>query len=160
MYESVIAWIQFDAQERRQYLPQLFEHVRLPLVSQDYLVTRVENEPLLKENLLCKDFIIEALKYHLLKGDGKCTLKTIRTIPRQPIGQPKILLVIGGQAPKAIRSVECYDLREEQWYQAAEMPSRRCRYTYLGSFNIGIIHFNTCFYWYFAYMTYIEIELG
>lgn len=36
-------------------------------------------------------------------------------------------MVIGGQAPKAIRSVECYDLREEQWYQAAEMPSRRCR---------------------------------
>lgn len=129
VYESVIAWIQFDANERRKFLPQLLEHVRLPLVSQDYLVSRVENEPLLKEDLLCKDFIIEALKFHLLKGDAKNTLtKTTRTIPRQPIGQPKVLLVIGGQAPKAIRSVECYDLREEQWYQAAEMPSRRCRY--------------------------------
>ncbi|XP_055303872.1 ring canal kelch homolog isoform X2 [Sitodiplosis mosellana] len=128
VYESVISWIQFDAQERRSYLPKLLEHVRLPLVSQDYLMSRVENEPLLKEDLLCKDFIIEALKFHLLKGDAKNTLtKTIRTIPRQPIGQPKVLLVIGGQAPKAIRSVECYDLREEQWYAAAEMPSRRCR---------------------------------
>lgn len=127
VYESVIAWIQFDAKERRKYLPQLLEHVRLPLVSQEFLVSRVENEPLLKEDLLVKDFIIEALKYHLLKGDAKNTLKTTRTIPRQPIGQPKILLVIGGQAPKAIRSVECYDLREEQWYQVAEMPTRRCR---------------------------------
>ncbi|XP_031627071.1 ring canal kelch homolog isoform X2 [Contarinia nasturtii] len=127
VYESVIAWIQFDKQDRRKFLPTLLEHVRLPLVSQEYLVNRVENEPLLKEDLLCKDFIIEALKYHLLKGDAKNILKTTRTIPRQPIGLPKVLLVIGGQAPKAIRSVECYDLREEQWYQAAEMPSRRCR---------------------------------
>lgn len=127
VYESVIGWIQFDDAERRKYLPELLEHVRLPLVAQDYLVLRVENEPLIKENLLCKDYIIEALKYHLLKNDAKNTLKSVRTIPRQPIGLPKILLVIGGQAPKAIRSVECYDLREEQWYQAAEMPSRRCR---------------------------------
>lgn len=130
VYESVIGWIQFDDAERRKYLPELLEHVRLPLVAQDYLVLRVENEPLIKENLLCKDYIIEALKYHLLKNDAKNTLKSARTIPRQPIGLPKILLVIGGQAPKAIRSVECYDLREEQWYQAAEMPSRRCRWVF------------------------------
>lgn len=127
VYESVIGWIQFDDAERRKYLPELLEHVRLPLVNMDYLVSRVENEPLIKENLLCKDYIIEALKYHLLKNDSKNTLKSTRTIPRQPIGLPKILLVIGGQAPKAIRSVECYDLREEQWYTASEMPSRRCR---------------------------------
>jgi len=38
------------------------------------------------------------------------------------------MLVVGGQAPKAIRSVECYDFKEERWYQVAEMPSRRCRY--------------------------------
>lgn len=103
------------------------EYVRLPLLSQEYLVQRVEKEPLLKDDLLCKDYLIEALKYHLLKGEQKSAFKTPRTIPRAPVGLPKILLVIGGQAPKAIRSVECYDLREERWYQAAEMPTRRCR---------------------------------
>lgn len=127
IYESVIAWVQFNANVRQSFISDLMEHVRLPLLSQEYLVSRVENEPLLKEDLLCKDFIIEALKFHLLKGEAKNLIKTTRTIPRQPVGLPKILLVIGGQAPKAIRSVECYDLREERWYQAAEMPSRRCR---------------------------------
>lgn len=39
----------------------------------------------------------------------------------------QILLVAGGQAPKAIRSVECYDFKEERWYQLAELPTRRCR---------------------------------
>lgn len=127
VYESVIAWIQFDSNLRQEFLSELMEHVRLPLLSQEYLVSRVENEPFLKADLMCKDFLIEALKFHLLKGEAKISFKTPRTIPRQPVGLPKILLVIGGQAPKAIRSVECYDLREEKWYQAAEMPTRRCR---------------------------------
>lgn len=35
--------------------------------------------------------------------------------------------MVGGQAPKAIRSVECYDFEEERWDQIAELPSRRCR---------------------------------
>lgn len=35
--------------------------------------------------------------------------------------------MVGGQAPKAIRSVECYDFEEERWDQVAELPSRRCR---------------------------------
>ena len=39
----------------------------------------------------------------------------------------QVLLVVGGQAPKAIRSVECYDFTEDKWHQLAEMPSRRCR---------------------------------
>lgn len=127
VYESVIAWIEFDQTERQQHVAKLMQNVRLPLLPQEYLVSRVENEILLKQDLLCKDFIIEALKFHLLKGNAKSSFKTPRTIPRKPIGLPKIMLVIGGQAPKAIRSVECYDLREESWYQAAEMPSRRCR---------------------------------
>lgn len=37
------------------------------------------------------------------------------------------MIVVGGQAPKAIRSVECYDFEEERWDQIAELPSRRCR---------------------------------
>uniref|UniRef100_A0A182MQG3 BTB domain-containing protein n=1 Tax=Anopheles culicifacies TaxID=139723 RepID=A0A182MQG3_9DIPT len=127
VYECVITWIQYDVNGRQHHLAELMEHVRLPLLSQDYLVQYVEKEQLMKGDLQCKDYIIEALKYHLLKGEQKTCFKTPRTIPRQPVGLPKVLLVIGGQAPKAIRSVECYDLREEKWYQVAEMPTRRCR---------------------------------
>lgn len=127
VYEAVIAWVLYDADGRQSQLAQLMEHVRLPLLAQEYLVSRVENEPCLRADLLCKDYLIEALKFHLLKGEAKSAFRTPRTVPRQPVGMPKVLLVIGGQAPKAIRSVECYDLREEKWFQAAEMPTRRCR---------------------------------
>lgn len=39
----------------------------------------------------------------------------------------QVMIVVGGQAPKAIRSVECYDFQEDRWYQVADLPSRRCR---------------------------------
>ncbi|XP_046990787.1 ring canal kelch homolog isoform X1 [Schistocerca americana] len=127
VFECVVAWVHHDLESRRAHLAELMEHVRLPLLSQEYLVQRVEEEPLLKANLQCKDFLIEALKFHLLKGEQKLLFKSPRTKPRQPVGLPKVLLVVGGQAPKAIRSVECYDFKEERWYQVAEMPTRRCR---------------------------------
>lgn len=137
----MIAWVNYDLEGRKNFLAELMEHVRLPLLPQEYLIQRVEEEPLLKLNLKCeyllsnfpitifqilgKDFLIEALKYHLLKGDQKVMFKTPRTKPRQSDNQ--VLLVVGGQAPKAIRSVECYHFKEEKWYQLTEMPSRRCR---------------------------------
>ncbi|KAK7498597.1 hypothetical protein BaRGS_00010257 [Batillaria attramentaria] len=127
VYEAVMSWVHHDLHRRQEDLESLLEHVRLPLMAQDYIVQRVEEEPLIKGNSRCKDFLIEAMKYHLLKVDQKAMYKTPRTQPRNPIGLPKVLLVVGGQAPKAIRSVECYDFSEDKWYQLAEMPSRRCR---------------------------------
>merc|ERR1719348_2743674 len=129
VFESVISWINFATDQRSQYLSQLLEHVRLPLLSQEYLLNRVDCEPLLKTNDHCKDYIIEAMKYHLLKGDMKLamSLSSPRTKPRQPIGLPKVMLAIGGQAPKAIRSVECYDFKDDRWFHLSEMPGRRCR---------------------------------
>ncbi|KAF2897552.1 hypothetical protein ILUMI_08620 [Ignelater luminosus] len=127
VYECVISWVQHDLEERQKHLASLMEHVRLPLMSQEYLVNYVDKEPLFERDIQCKNYIIEAFKYHVVKGDSKLCFKTPRTKPRQPVGLPKVLLVVGGQAPKAIRSVECYDFKEERWYQVAEMPTRRCR---------------------------------
>ena len=166
------------------------EHVRFPLLSREYLVQRVDNtgDDLFNRHPVCKDYVIEALKFHLLtatmpSSSAKClaaasgmvhlydfdqkNYKTIfarislstsgicvstifvggttnnlsslgnessaslftspRVRPRLPIGKPKILLAIGGQAPKAIRSVEGYDFKEDKWVNISEMPNRRCR---------------------------------
>ncbi|XP_014770021.1 kelch-like protein 2 [Octopus bimaculoides] len=127
VFEAVLSWIEHDTENRQLSIAELMEHVRLPLMSQEFLVQRVECEPMIKSNTQCKDLLIEAMKYHLLKAEQKALFKTPRTLPRTPIGLPKVLLVLGGQAPKAIKSVECYDFKEERWYQLAEMPIRRCR---------------------------------
>ena len=103
MFESVVSWVNYDPEHRCEWLAQLMEHVRLPLLSREYLVSRVETEALVKNNNSCKDFLIEALKYHLLSSDQRTLLQSPRTRPRTPIGLPKVMYVVGGQAPKAIR---------------------------------------------------------
>ncbi|XP_014677415.1 PREDICTED: kelch-like protein 3 [Priapulus caudatus] len=127
VFEAVIAWIRYGAEHRQQHTAQLMEYVRLPLLPQDYLIQTVEDEPLIRTNPVCKDFLIEAMKFHLLKGEQKVMFQTPRTKPRTPVGLPKVMLVIGGQAPKAIKSVECYDFKEDKWYPVSDMLCRRCR---------------------------------
>ncbi|MEJ1287831.1 kelch-like 2 Mayven [Cricetulus griseus] len=108
-------------------MARLMEHVRLPLLPREYLVQRVEEEALVKNSSACKDYLIEAMKYHLLPTEQRMLMKSVRTRLRTPMNLPKLMVVVGGQAPKAIRSVECYDFKEERWHQVAELPSRRCR---------------------------------
>uniref|UniRef100_A0AAY4DJZ4 BTB domain-containing protein n=2 Tax=Denticeps clupeoides TaxID=299321 RepID=A0AAY4DJZ4_9TELE len=127
VFEAVIAWVTHDKDVRQEHMAHLMEHVRLPLLSREYLVQRVEEETLVKNSSACKDYLIEAMKYHLLPVDQRSLMKTIRTRMRTPLSYPKVMVVVGGQAPKAIRSVECYDFEEERWYQVAELPTRRCR---------------------------------
>ena len=90
VFEAVMSWVQHNLESREDLIERLMEHVRLPLMSQEYLVQRVEEEPLFKTNSRCKDFLIEAMKYHLLKHEQKITFKTPRTQPRNPIGLPKV----------------------------------------------------------------------
>lgn len=144
VFESVMQWVRRDLATRQQFVSELVEHVRLPLLSQEFLVQRVEEEQLIKSNSECKDYLIEAMKYHLLRPQQKLLYKTPRTKPRTPLGLPKVLLVIGGQAPKAIRSVECYDFKDDKWAQVADMPSRRCRcgVTVINGLVYGVGGFN------------------
>ncbi|XP_029112971.1 kelch-like protein 3 isoform X2 [Scleropages formosus] len=144
VFEAMISWIKYDKEARLEHMPKLMEHVRLPLLSRDYLVQIVEEEALIKNNSTCKDFLIEAMKYHLLPADQRHLIKTDRTRPRTPVSLPKVMIVVGGQAPKAIRSVECYDFQEDRWYQVADLPSRRCRagVTFMGGRVYAVGGFN------------------
>ena len=38
MFEAVIAWVNHDKDVRQEHLAHLMEHVRLPLLSREYLV--------------------------------------------------------------------------------------------------------------------------
>ena len=86
-----MSWMNHDLQNRECHLERLLEHVRLPLMSQDFIIQRVEAEPLMKRNSRCKDFLIEAMKYHLLKMDQRMLYQSPRTLPRHPVDLPKVL---------------------------------------------------------------------
>lgn len=130
VFEAVVAWVGFCQEKRKEHLPDLLEHVRMPLLSKDYLVEKVNEHTLMKNaDGKCKDLLLEAMSYHLMSSEHKTkkALNSIRTRPRIPMGLPKTLIIVGGQAPKAIKKVETYDFKNECWEKLAEMTNRRCR---------------------------------
>lgn len=73
---------------------QLMKHVRLPLVSRDFLMTAVDSEPLVRENPECLELLLEAMKYHLLP-EQRSSLANHRTEERRPEGMQPYIFAIG-----------------------------------------------------------------
>ncbi|XP_060872135.1 ring canal kelch homolog isoform X2 [Metopolophium dirhodum] len=84
IFECVINWVKHELDSRNDSLPKLMEHVRLSLAPEEYISKNVVDEPLIKNNLKCKDFVIEALNFHIIKKHRRITIPhTIRNSPRQ-----------------------------------------------------------------------------
>ena len=73
---------------------QLMKHVRLPLISREFLMTHVDTENLVRENAECKELLLEAMRYHLLP-EQRSSLTSIRTTVRRPDGMKPYLFAIG-----------------------------------------------------------------
>uniref|UniRef100_A0A8C0VKM0 Kelch-like protein 20 n=1 Tax=Cyanistes caeruleus TaxID=156563 RepID=A0A8C0VKM0_CYACU len=101
VFNAVMAWVKYSIQERRPQLPQVLQHVRLPLLSPKFLVGTVGSDPLIKSDEECRDLVDEAKNYLLLPQE------------RPLIGD-------------AISSVERYDPQTNEWRMVASMSKRRC----------------------------------
>ena len=97
-------WVDVDSNNRVSELPILMDNVRLPLISQDYLLQHVKMNALIQESPSCqyieileillpsitsifisgKDLVMEALNYHLLNPEQKRNYQSPRTRPRCP----------------------------------------------------------------------------
>lgn len=127
VYNAVINWIKFDVENRKVFVRDLLPFVRLPLLSRECLMTRVETENLIRSTPDCKDLLIEAMKYHLLP-EQRSILQSPRTVCRKPAGQVPILFAIGGGSLFAIHSeCECYDPRIDRWCMVTPMSTKRAR---------------------------------
>lgn len=56
VYEAVVTWVSNDPAVREEKFPSLMEHVRLPLLSREYLIQHVEGNSLMRSNASCKSY--------------------------------------------------------------------------------------------------------
>jgi len=49
-------WVKHELDSRKDFLPELMEHVRLPLISKQFLLEKVVDEPLFQTSLKCMFF--------------------------------------------------------------------------------------------------------
>ncbi|KAL8608123.1 hypothetical protein ACOMHN_016578 [Nucella lapillus] len=126
VYQAVMGWIKYNIQERRQHLPTVLQHVRLPLMSPKFLVGTVGADLLIKSDEACRDLVDEAKNYLLLPQE-RPLMQGPRTRSRKPIKCGEVLFAVGGWCSgDAISSVEKYDPQTNEWRLVAPMSKRRC----------------------------------
>lgn len=112
VYETLIAWVNHDLEKRKNDFPDLFELIRLPLVSPYYLVDVVEQEELLNSAPNCKALLLEAQHFHMLP-DRRQHLNNARTKARNYDRFNEILIAIGGNGDAHSTSTGMYSGRRE-----------------------------------------------
>ncbi|ODN01800.1 Kelch-like protein 20, partial [Orchesella cincta] len=90
VFSAVMAWVKFSVAERRAYLPQVLQHVRLPLLNPKFLVGTVGSDLLIKSDEACRDLVDEAKNYLLLPQE-RPLMQGPRTKPRKPIRRGEVL---------------------------------------------------------------------
>ncbi|XP_060858164.1 kelch-like protein 2 [Metopolophium dirhodum] len=158
VFECVILWVKHDLESRNHFLPQLMEHVRLPLIPNKYIFKNVVGESLINNCLKCKDYVNEALHFHSLKSDDFVTIpNNIRTKPRQRGDSHKGILVVGGMWKSEAMSsgTEWYDPTFNQWQSVPQLNTPRL------SGGLAVIKNNFVFYMggYNSEGTYKSLEI-
>lgn len=125
VFEAVINWVKYDS-SRRASLPRVMESVRLPLISQQFLLDRAYQEPLIQGSPACIAMLC-SVYHHMLKKEVTPGLSADWIRPRQPVPMSQLIMIVGGQAPKAISSVDTFDPDSQRWNSLAPLQQRRCR---------------------------------
>ena len=94
VFGAVMSWVKHDLSTRKQYLVQFLEHIRLPLLTRKFLIDTVAQEELVMNDPKCREYVIEAIDYHLIP-ERRTKALSPRTIPREK--SSRCLFVVGGE---------------------------------------------------------------
>ena len=102
VFKIVLEWIEYSKSERKAFFEKLFRHVRLVLMSRDYLIDVVTNE-LVQESFACLRLTSAALKGSSFSSEGD-VLQT----PRKGVELQSIVVCAGYEN-------FCYFPEKDQW---------------------------------------------
>ncbi|XP_033098925.1 kelch-like protein 5 [Anneissia japonica] len=125
VYYAMLAWVKHDLPNRHTAIAQLLAHIRMPLLSPQFITDVIDNNALVRDES-CQRLIMEAMKYHLLP-ERRPVMQSARTKPRKStVGT---LYAVGGMdSTKGATSIEKYDLRTNTWSHVGHMSGRRLQF--------------------------------
>nr|KAG5688159.1 hypothetical protein BaRGS_028452 [Batillaria attramentaria] len=102
LLESILDWVEYDREDRRQYLKELLPYVCFPYLSTKYL-NELRKHELIGVKTEFSNFVDEALTYHLaaLQKDGKkIQMEVLRrqahSLKRLMPGMRRVAVLLGG----------------------------------------------------------------
>lgn len=94
VFEAVMLWVRYDIEVRSSLLSQLLEHIRFPLLTRKFLIDTVAKENLVMNDPVCRNYVLEAIDYHLIP-ERRDKTKSPRTIPREQ--SSRAVYIVGGE---------------------------------------------------------------
>lgn len=121
--DAVLRWVNHDTENRKRYLKNLFENLRLPLVQPEYLLGTIDRNTLIQENNGCKEFVDEAKRYHLLPA-RRHEFVSSRLAHRNNHEFEEAILCIGGNLhpDRTTYDVSCYSMKQMEWIRLTSLP--------------------------------------
>jgi len=124
VFDCILSWINHDRSLRSGFFLDVMKHVRFDIISLDYLASRIQNEPLLKECDNLKDAISKVIFDRVLKKDSSPSLGSVSK--SRLFLNNIIMAVMGGQRDNdRLQSVEAFSFRTNRWSSLCEMPDGR-----------------------------------
>ena len=95
VYDAILKWVKFNTEERETFLKSLLSHVRFPMLTRKFLIDKVTKEELIINHSGCREYLYNALDYHLVPERRNLTSE-LQFTPR--LNLTSTLYVIGGES--------------------------------------------------------------
>ncbi|WKX94012.1 hypothetical protein Q1695_011348 [Nippostrongylus brasiliensis] len=124
VFEAVINWVKHDL-SRRASLPNVLAGVRLLLMSREFLLDRVYNEPMIRESSACIAML--GAVFHNMLSKNKTSDIPESWYRRRQTPHPKMIMIAGGErnGVSSLADVNIYDIYSQKWTPAASLHQPR-----------------------------------
>ncbi|WKX93984.1 hypothetical protein Q1695_011332 [Nippostrongylus brasiliensis] len=124
VFKAVINWVKHDL-SRQPSLPNILPGVRLPLMSREFLLNRVCNEPMIRESPAC--MVMLGTVFHDMLSEKKTSGVPENWYRRPHTPTSKMIMVAGGEPERSsfLADVNIYDSYSQQWTSAAPLLHAR-----------------------------------
>ncbi|KXJ28832.1 kelch-like protein diablo [Exaiptasia diaphana] len=121
VFDAVWKWINHDFHTRKEYVGDIMQYVRFPLMSLNFLVNNNTVKRLLQENTICKELVREARMYQALLSNDSSGEETENFRIRPRMASEEIYVIGGWSNGQKLSSVQCFNVDTLQWSVVAGM---------------------------------------
>lgn len=125
VYDAVMRWMHHDLSNRKQYLYEILELVRLPIVDRQYLQV-IEQDSLIQSCEKSLLLVTEAQKHHESiydqQGKRRRSMQAQQVHPRPSTVAKEVMVVVGGINGFITQGVEMFDPQKDKWSSVDDLP--------------------------------------
>ncbi|XP_077512183.1 kelch-like protein 10 [Amblyomma americanum] len=116
VWKAVLRWIEFDIENRKQYISRLFKCVRTGLVDTEFFIEKIKACKYVAEDEACRPLVIDTLRFLY---DLDVMVHNVE-VPTPLFARPRIphemMFVVGGwMAGGPTAYIESYDTKADRW---------------------------------------------